>query len=93
MEAFQVDLKTLQNADKTAKDGAIFLHCLPAFHGLDTQIGVKIADLYGKKYPAVKSGELEVTDAVIKSKYCKAFDEAENRMHSIKAIMLATIGY
>jgi ornithine carbamoyltransferase len=93
MEPYQVDIKTVQNADKTAKDGAIFLHCLPAYHGLDTQVGEKIANLYGKKYPAVKSGELEVTDVVMHSKYCKAFDEAENRMHSIKAIMLATIGY
>ncbi len=74
-----------------AKADAIFLHCLPAFHGLDTEIGIEKAKQYGKKYPAVKNGEFEVTNAVIESKHCKAFQEAENRLHSIKAIMLATM--
>lgn len=85
---YQVNMKMIKNADKDV----IFMHCLPAFHGMDTTIGAEMAKKYGKKYPNVKKGEFEVTDEVIKSKHCVAFDEAENRLHSIKAIMLTTIG-
>ena len=89
---FQVDMKTMKNAEKDNPKGVIFMHCLPAYHGLDTEVGKWVAEKFGNKYPIVKNGEVEVTDAVVVSKYSKCFDEAENRMHSIKAIMLATIG-
>ncbi len=86
---FQVDM----NMIKKAKENVIFLHCLPAFHDNHTDFSKDIATKFGKKYPLVKNGAMEVTDEVFQSKYNKAFDQAENRMHSIKAIMLSTIGY
>ena len=89
---FQVDMKTMKNAEKDNPKGVIFMHCLPAYHGLDTEVGKWVAEKFGNKYPIVKNGEVEVTNEVVVSKYSKCFDEAENRMHSIKAIMLATIG-
>ena len=92
MKAYQVDMKSILYAQKTSKSDPIFLHCLPSYHGLDTEVGRDVAAKFGKKYPEVKNGELEVTDEVITSRFSKAFDEAENRMHSIKAIILATIG-
>lgn len=64
----------------------IFLHCLPAFHDSKTDYGKMISDKYGIK-------EMEVTDEVFRSKYSKQFEQAENRMHSIKAIMAATNGH
>lgn len=68
-----------------AKKGAVFMHCLPAFHDLDTGIGKKIYEKFGYT-------ELEVTDEVFESPQSVVFDEAENRMHTIKAVMLATLG-
>lgn len=68
-----------------AKPEAIFLHCLPAFHDLKTKIGKEIFDKYGIK-------DMEVTDEVFESPQSKVFDEAENRMHTIKAVMAATLG-
>ena len=68
-----------------AKPGAIFMHCLPAFHDLKTKIGKQVYDKFGLS-------ELEVTDEVFESEASVVFDEAENRMHSIKAIMVATLG-
>ncbi|MEU3917690.1 ornithine carbamoyltransferase [Streptomyces sp. NPDC029004] len=62
-----------------------FLHCLPAFHDLGTKIGREIYDRHGLT-------ELEVTDEVFESEHSVVFDEAENRMHTIKAIMVATLG-
>jgi len=76
---------------KAANKHAIFMHCLPAFHGLDTEVGQQIAMEFGDQYPTVKHGELEVTDEVIESKQSVVFEEAENRMHTIKAVMLATL--
>lgn len=67
-----------------AKDSAIFMHCLPAFHDLNTTIGQKVYEKFGLQ-------ELEVTNAVFESAQSVVFDEAENRMHSIKAIMYATM--
>ena len=64
-----------------------FMHCLPAFHGEDTTVGKGLA----KEYPMLAEG-VEVTNEVIESKYSIVFDEAENRMHTIKAIMVATLG-
>lgn len=92
MCSYQVDMKTMENAAKNNKEGVIFMHCLPAYHGMDTEVGKWVAQKFGKKFPIVKNGEVEVTDAVVNSKYSRCFDEAENRMHSIKAIILATIG-
>ena len=68
-----------------AKESAIFLHCLPSFHDLKTTIGKEIYDKFGLK-------EMEVTDEVFTSNHSKVFDEAENRMHTIKAVMYATLG-
>ncbi len=62
-----------------------FMHCLPAFHDLNTAIGKDIQQKFG-------ISEMEVTDAVFESDASIVFDEAENRMHTIKAVMLATLG-
>lgn len=67
-----------------AKADAIFMHCLPAFHDLDTTVGKQIHEKFGLM-------EMEVTDEVFESSRSVVFDEAENRMHSIKAIMYATM--
>ena len=67
-----------------AKPEAIFLHCLPAFHDTNTTIGAEKAEQFGIT-------EMEVTDEVFESKQSKVFDEAENRMHTIKAVMYATL--
>ncbi|MGL4252182.1 MAG: ornithine carbamoyltransferase [Metamycoplasmataceae bacterium] len=89
LKEFQVDMKMI----KAAKENVIFMHCLPAFHDDHTEFAKEVSVKFGKKYPIVKKGEIEVTDEVFQSKYNKSFDQAENRLHSIKAIMLATIGY
>ena len=70
---------------KNAGNGAIFLHCLPSFHDLNTQIGLTISKKYG-------IDDMEVTDEVFESPQSLVFDEAENRMHTIKAVMAATLG-
>ena len=72
------------NAFTNAKDTAIFMHCLPAFHDLKTTIGQQVYEKFGLS-------ELEVTDEIFESERSVVFDEAENRMHSIKAIMYATL--
>lgn len=77
---------------KLANKHAIFMHCLPAFHGNDTEIGAEIATTFGSRYPEVSKGSLEVTDDVIESAQSVVFDEAENRMHTIKTVMLLTLG-
>ncbi len=68
-----------------AKPKAIFLHCLPSFHNTETTIGQDIFRKFGIH-------DMEVTDAVFHSRQSKVFDEAENRMHTIKAVMAATLG-
>lgn len=70
---------------KNAGEQAIFLHCLPAFHDLKTQIGKEMGERFGLT-------DMEVTDEVFESSQSRVFDEAENRMHTIKAVMLATLG-
>ena len=70
---------------KTQNDQVIFMHCLPAFHDDQTTYGKKAAQAYG-------ISEMEVTDEVFRSKYARQFDQAENRLHSIKAIMAVTAG-
>lgn len=64
-----------------------FMHCLPAFHNSETKVGKQIAE----KYPHLANG-IEVTDDVFESPACIAFEQAENRMHTIKATMVATLG-
>ncbi|WP_429967712.1 ornithine carbamoyltransferase [Enterococcus sp. AZ046] len=71
--------------EKTQNDQVIFMHCLPAFHDDQTIYGKKVAQAYG-------ISEMEVTDEVFRSKYARQFDQAENRLHSIKAIMAVTAG-
>ncbi len=77
--------KVTEEVMKNAGDQAIFLHCLPSFHDLETEIGKEM----GKKYNLT---EMEVTDQVFESPQSVVFDEAENRMHTIKAVMAATLG-
>lgn len=80
LSPYQVNKDVMANADKDA----IFLHCLPSFHDLKTTIGKQIYDEFGLP-------EMEVTDEVFESRQSKVFDEAENRMHTIKAVMYATL--
>jgi len=77
---YRVDGKVMENAGADA----VFMHCLPAFHDLKTAIGAKIGERFG-------ISEMEVTDEVFESAQSLVFEEAENRMHTIKAVMLATI--
>jgi ornithine carbamoyltransferase len=78
---YQVNKEVMDNANEEA----IFMHCLPAYHDLKTKVGKEVGEKFGLT-------ALEVTDEVFEGKQSVVFDEAENRMHSIKAIMLATIG-
>ncbi len=78
---YQVNRRVMENASKRA----VFMHCLPAFHDLKTTIGRTIGEKFGLQ-------EMEVTDEVFESSQSVVFDEAENRMHTIKAVMLATLG-
>ncbi len=80
LEPYRVTKEVMAMADKNA----IFLHCLPSFHDTKTTIGAEIAEKFGVT-------EMEVEDDVFESKQSKVFDEAENRMHSIKAIVYATL--
>ena len=80
LKPYQVNKEIMNNASKDA----IFLHCLPSFHDLNTTIGKEIYEKYGLK-------EMEVTDEVFNSSQSKVFDEAENRMHTIKAVIYATM--
>lgn len=73
-----------EEAFKNAADNAIFMHCLPSFHDLKTTIGVEINEKFGLP-------EMEVTNEVFESSRSKVFDEAENRMHTIKAVIFATL--
>ena len=77
---YQVNAKVMA----TAKKEAIFLHCLPSFHDLETEIGKEIYKKFGLN-------AMEVTDEVFESKNSVVFDEAENRMHTIKAVIAATL--
>ena len=78
--AYQVNQEVMNNA----ADNAVFMHCLPAFHDQGTGIGRSVYEKFGLK-------ELEVTDEVFESERSIVFDEAENRMHTIKAVIAATI--
>ena len=80
LSPYQVNAKLM----KQASEQAIFMHCLPAFHDLKTAIGKEMGEKFGLT-------ELEVTDEVFESAQSVVFQEAENRMHTIKAVMLATL--
>ena len=80
LSPYQVNQKVMENAGNQA----IFMHCLPAFHDLKTKIGAEISKKFGIT-------EMEVTDQVFESAQSVVFDEAENRMHTIKAVMAATL--
>lgn len=80
LSPYQVNKKVMDNANKKA----IFLHCLPSFHDLNTAIGKEINEKYGLT-------EMEVTDEVFRMENSKVFDEAENRLHTIKAVVYATM--
>ncbi len=84
LKPYQVNMEAMKKTE-TPDDQLIFMHCLPAFHNTDTEYGKDVENQYGIK-------EMEVTDEVFNSKYARQFEEAENRMHSIKAIMAATLG-
>ena len=77
---YQVNAKAMANAKKDA----IFMHCLPAYHDLETEVGRDVYEKFGLK-------EVEVTDEVFNGPQSVVFDEAENRMHTIKAVMAATL--
>ena len=81
LSPYQVNRDVMKNAGN-----AIFMHCLPAFHDRNTQIGREIGERFGIY-------EMEVTDEVFESEASVVFDEAENRMHTIKAVMAATLGW
>ena len=78
---YKVTAKVMANA----RPEAIFLHCLPSFHDLKTKIGKEMHERF-------QISDMEVTDEVFESAQSKVFDEAENRMHTIKAVMAATLG-
>lgn len=80
LKSYQVNAAAMSHAKPTA----IFMHCLPAFHDLKTTIGREVYEKFGLS-------ELEVTDEVFESEQSVVFDEAENRMHTIKAVMYATM--
>lgn len=82
LKPYQVNMQMIQ---ATGNENVMFLHCLPAFHNVETLYGEEIYEKYGIK-------EMEVSDEVFRSKYSKVFDQAENRMHTIKAVMAATLG-
>ena len=77
--------KVTKQVMRNAGTNAIFLHCLPAFHDLKTKIGKEMGERFNLT-------DMEVTDEVFESSQSKVFDEAENRMHTIKAVMVATLG-
>ena len=77
--------KVTKDVMKNAGEKAIFLHCLPAFHDLKTKIGKEMGERFNLT-------DMEVTDEVFESEQSHVFDEAENRMHTIKAVMVATLG-
>ncbi len=81
LSPYQVNQRIMDNAGPQA----VFMHCLPAFHDLKTKIGKEMGERFGFT-------ELEVTDEVFESPASIVFDEAENRMHTIKAVMAATLG-
>jgi len=83
LKPYQVNAEVMK---KTGNPDVKFMHCLPAFHNADTKVGKQVSEQFG-----LHNG-IEVTEEVFESKACIAFDQAENRMHTIKAVMVATLG-
>ena len=81
LKDYQVNSEMMK---KTGKNETIFMHCLPSFHNTNTKVGAEINEKFGIP-------EMEVTDEVFESEQSVVFDEAENRMHTIKAVMVATL--
>jgi len=81
LKDYQINMGML----KKASSDVLFLHCLPAFHNRETTVGEEVFQKYGLS-------EMEVTEEVFESKHSVVFDEAENRVHTIKAVMVATLG-
>src|SRR3954454_19587633 len=81
MKPYQINAQTMA---RTGNPDVKFMHCLPAFHNADTKVGADIASHFGLS-------EMEVTDEVFESPASIVFDQAENRMHTIKAILVATL--
>mgnify|MGYP003596032424 FL=1 len=81
LSPYQVNMEMIK---ATGNDEVIFLHCLPAFHDQETSVAREVKEKFGLT-------EMEVTDEVFRSKHSKVFDEAENRMHTIKAVMCASL--
>jgi len=82
LKPYQANAKMLE---ATGNDKVLFMHCLPAFHDLKTTIGQNVYEKFGLT-------EMEVTDEVFEGRHSVVFDEAENRLHTIKAVMVATLG-
>jgi ornithine carbamoyltransferase len=82
LKPYQVNAAAMK---KTGNPDVKFLHCLPAFHNRDTVIGEEV-------YQKFKLGAMEVTEEVFESPASIVWDEAENRIHTIKAVMVATLG-
>jgi ornithine carbamoyltransferase len=82
LRPYQINAETMA---ATGNPDAKFMHCLPAFHNTDTQVGKEIFEKFGME-------ALEVTEEVFESPASLVFDEAENRLHTIKAVMVATLG-
>ena len=82
LKGYQINMNVIK---ATKNPNVKFLHCLPAFHNLETTVGKEVYDKF-------KMNGLEVTEDVFESKYSIVFDEAENRLHTIKAVMVATLG-
>lgn len=81
LKKYQVNMDLI---NRTENPDVIFMHCLPAFHDMETQVGKDVFEQFGLD-------AMEVTDEVFRSRHSVVFDEAENRMHTIKAVMLATL--
>jgi ornithine carbamoyltransferase len=82
LKPYQVNLNLVR---RTGNPDVRFMHCLPAFHNRETKVGEEVYEKYGLD-------GMEVTDEVFESAYSIVFDQAENRMHTIKAVMVATLG-
>ena len=82
LKPYQIDARLMAS---TGNPATKFMHCLPAFHGRDTKVGEEMFEAFG-------IAEMEVTDEVFESPASIVFDQAENRMHTIKAVLVATIG-
>ncbi|MGL5790605.1 MAG: ornithine carbamoyltransferase, partial [Plesiomonas shigelloides] len=82
MKPYQINMDVIR---QTGNPQVKFMHCLPAYHDDQTEIGREVSAKYGMQ-------GLEVTHEVFESPYSIVFDEAENRMHTIKAVMVATLG-